>query len=220
LPGVQYTAFIDPAGGGGPNADSFTAAVAHREHDGTIVVDAVFERRPPFSPEAAVREIADGLRRYGITSAQADRYAGQFPTEHFAKCNIVISAAEKPKSDLYRDFLPLLNSGKVELPDCPRLLAQLLNLERRTAHGGRDSIDHPRGLHDDLANVVAGVCVTLVGKTSQPIQILDTFSGRVIRTLGGTKTADPLEGLPGELRHDPSWLAFIRRHGVQAALAR
>jgi hypothetical protein len=33
-------------------------------------------------------------------------------------------------------------------------------LERRTARGGRDSIDHPAGpsYHDDLANCVAGLC--------------------------------------------------------------
>lgn len=33
---------------------------------------------------------------------------------------------------------------------------QLVGLERRTARGGRDSIDHPPGGHDDVANAVAG----------------------------------------------------------------
>ena len=36
------------------------------------------------------------------------------------------------------------------------LHAQLLGLERRTARGGRDSIDHAPDSHDDLANVAAG----------------------------------------------------------------
>jgi hypothetical protein len=40
---------------------------------------------------------------------------------------------------------PLLNSGRVELLDNSRLISQLCNLERRTARGGRDSIDHPPG---------------------------------------------------------------------------
>jgi hypothetical protein len=31
-------------------------------------------------------------------------------------------------------------------------------LERRTRSGGRDVIDHPVGGHDDLSNVLAGVC--------------------------------------------------------------
>ena len=35
---------------------------------------------------------------------------------------------------------------------------QLANLERRTARGGRDSIDHaPGAAHDDIANAVSGV---------------------------------------------------------------
>ena len=44
--------------------------------------------------------------------------------------------------------------------------AQLVGLERRTARGGRDSIDHgPRG-HDDVVNAAAGALVLL--KDSKP----------------------------------------------------
>ena len=50
----------------------------------------------------------------------------------------------------------------LELLDTPRLHAQLLGLERRTACGGRDSIDHAPGAHDDVANAVAGA---LAGRT-------------------------------------------------------
>jgi hypothetical protein len=71
--------------------------------------------------------------------------------------------AEKPKSDIYRDLLPSLNSGRAELLDLPRLSAQLCGLERRTARGGRDSLDHGPGAHDDIANAVAGVLVRTVG---------------------------------------------------------
>jgi hypothetical protein len=62
---------------------------------------------------------------------------------------------------VHRDFLPALNSDVVELLDHPRLGAQLAALERRTARGGRDSIDHPPSGRDDLANAVAGA-LTLV----------------------------------------------------------
>jgi hypothetical protein len=57
---------------------------------------------------------------------------------------------------LYAELLPLMNSGRVELLDQPRLLAQLASLERRTARSGRDTIDHPPGAHDDVANAAAG----------------------------------------------------------------
>ena len=53
-------------------------------------------------------------------------------------------------------LLPLINSRRIELLDDARLVDQLCALERRTARGGRDSIDHPPGAHDDLVNAVAG----------------------------------------------------------------
>jgi hypothetical protein len=45
----------------------------------------------------------------------------------------------------------------VRLPDHARLLRKLRLLERRTHRGGKDSVDHPRGGHDDHANAVCGV---------------------------------------------------------------
>ena len=78
--------------------------------------------------------------------------------------------ADKSKSDLYRDALPLINSGKVELLDHPKLVAQLCQLERRVTRAGKDSIDHPPGAHDDLANAAAGVLVTTTGGPP-PLQI-------------------------------------------------
>ena len=50
--------------------------------------------------------------------------------------------AAKPKSDLYRDLLPLINGRRVDLLDQPRPLAQLYGLEHRIARGGCDGIDH------------------------------------------------------------------------------
>jgi hypothetical protein len=61
---------------------------------------------------------------------------------------------------LYRDLLPV-NSRKVDLLDHLRLVNQLCGLERRTARGGRDSIDHGVGGHDDVSNAVAGVVAVL-----------------------------------------------------------
>ena len=45
-----------------------------------------------------------------------------------------------------------INSKAVGLLDHPRLVTQLTSLERTTVRGGRDKVDHPRGLHDDVAN--------------------------------------------------------------------
>jgi hypothetical protein len=56
----------------------------------------------------------------------------------------------------------------VDLLDNARLIAQLVQLERRTARGGRDSIDHPAGGHDDLANAAAGAVVLAAKKAARP----------------------------------------------------
>jgi hypothetical protein len=130
-------------------------AISHREGD-KVIIDAIRERRPPFSPEQVVDEFAGLLKSYHVTKIQGDRYAGEWPREQFKKRGISYEPCEPPKSDLYRDLLPLINSGRVELLDHPRLISQLANLERRTARSGKDSIDHAPGAHDDVANAVAG----------------------------------------------------------------
>ena len=50
-------------------------------------------------------------------------------------------------------------SGRARLLDSPRLIGQLVNLERRASPMGRDRIDHPAGAHDDLSNTAAGALV-------------------------------------------------------------
>ncbi len=61
----------------------------------------------------------------------------------------------------HHDFLALANARRVELLDHPRLAAQFVALERRTARSGKDSIAEPPGAHDDICNAVAGVLVGL-----------------------------------------------------------
>jgi hypothetical protein len=53
----------------------------------------------------------------------------------------------------------------VDLLDVLRLHVQLVCLERRASRGGRDSIDHAPGAHDDLANAAAGALVRATGPT-------------------------------------------------------
>lgn len=156
--GMSYSAFCDPSGG---SSDAMTLAIAHKER-GLAVLDAIRERKPPFSPEAVVSEFAALLKSYGISKVLGDRYAGEWIKEPFRAHHISYESAAKPKSDLYRDFLPIVNSRKADLLDHPKLLQQLVGLERRVARSGKDSIDHAPGAHDDVCNAVAGV-MTNVG---------------------------------------------------------
>jgi hypothetical protein len=153
---TRYFGFVDPSGG---SADSMTLAIGHREGD-VVVIDALRERRPPFSPDGVVQEFAALLQSYRVGRITGDRYAGEWPRERFRERQISYEPAAKPKSVLYGDLLPLVNSRRLDLLDDPRLLNQLVGLERRTARGGRDSIDHAPGAHDDLANAVAGLAAS------------------------------------------------------------
>jgi hypothetical protein len=82
-------------------------------------------------------------------------------------------------SDIYRDGLPLINSGRIELLDSPQLVLQLCALERRVARSGKDSIDHPPGsFHDDVANAVMGVLVTATSGP-QTLRITDAALRRL-----------------------------------------
>lgn len=156
---IQYQAFVDPSGG---SADSMTIAVAHMEANGIAVLDAVREVRPPFSPDAVAQEFAALLKSYGISRVVGDAYGGEWPRERFAAYGIAYELSKKFKSVIYGEFLPALNGQRVRLLDLPRLIGQLCTLERRTARGGRDSIDHQPGAHDDVANAACGVLVQVI----------------------------------------------------------
>lgn len=153
--GLDYQAFVDPSGGG---QDGFSLAIGHIDGE-HAVVDLVRERHG--SPAAIVEEHAETLARYGVRKVVGDRYAGRWPRDEFLKYGITYEPSEQDRSALYLEFLARLNSGQVELPRDAKLHRQLCALERRTGRGGKDTIDHPPGGHDDLANAVAGVVASM-----------------------------------------------------------
>ncbi len=160
--GVKYFAFTDPSGG---SADSFTLAIGHGDGD-RLVLDCLREVRPPFSPENVVIDFATLLKQYGIVSVCGDRYGGEWPREQFRNNGIEYIVSERTKSEIYLEFLPLLNSGRIQLLDNLRLINQLCGLERKTSRVGKDSVDHQPGGHDDLCNAGCGVLVNIVALSS------------------------------------------------------
>jgi hypothetical protein len=161
---LKYFAFCDPSGG---SADSMTLAIAHRERD-RVIIDAIREVKPPFSPEGVVEDFSALLKSYRVLTVTGDRYAGEWPRERFRKCGVTYRVGDKTKSDLCRDLLPLLNARLISLPRSQRLVDQLTGLERRVSRGGKDSIDHAPGGHDDLSNAVAGAC-DLIARTLRAV---------------------------------------------------
>ena len=160
VPVVHYSAFCDPAGGSG--GDSFTLAVGHREGD-IITIDAIRERKPPFSPSAVVAEFSALFKAYSIGSVHGDKYAGSWPSEAFSKHGITYQPAPMAKSDLYVNALAALNSGRVALVDHPKLVNQVVGLERRSGRG-KDIIDHAPGAHDDVCNSALGLVALMAAK--------------------------------------------------------
>ena len=130
-----YRCFVDPASGSG--TDSFTAAVAHR-HGDQVVIDAVREIKPPFSPQAAISELAAFAKSYRVDKVVGDHYGGEFPRELFSKSGLSYELSKQYKSDLYRELLPLLNSKNIVLPKHDKLFNQIVGLERKVARGGHD----------------------------------------------------------------------------------
>lgn len=165
-----YTAFVDAAGGAG--TDSFTCAIGHHSED-VAILDALYERPPPFSPRATVAEIAGLLKQYGISRVTGDRYAGDWPAEAFREHGVTYEPAGRTRSEIYVEAIPLFTSGRVRLLDNKRLVDQFAGLRRRVQPGGREQIDHGANAHDDLCNAAAGV---LVGAAADPLRIWDRLA--------------------------------------------
>jgi hypothetical protein len=106
--------------------------------------------------ECASAAFAALLKSYRVSRVTGDRYAGESERELVRKHGIAYDLAKQTKSELFRDLLPLLNSGRIFLPRNDRLQGQIVGLERRTSAVGRDTISHPDRGHDDVANAVAG----------------------------------------------------------------
>ena len=140
-----------------------TLAICHNEDD-TVVLDCLRERKPPFKPSDVAAEFIETLQRYHVTIVYGDRFAGEWCRQPFRDQNIFYKLADRPKSDLYRDTLPILNSRTVSLLDNRVLIGQLTSLERSTGSTGRDKIDHPRGGHDDVCNAACGAIVLATQK--------------------------------------------------------
>ncbi len=168
--GILYRAFTDPSGG---SADSFGLAIGHRDGD-AVVVDALREFRPPFSPEAVVEELSALLKSYGVREVTGDRYAGEWPRERFRRAGIGYVLAPEPASGLFLSLVATINGGRIALPDNDRLVSQLCALERRVSRGGgRDVIGHPAhaGAHDDIAVCVAGLSFLLTQRPERRLAL-------------------------------------------------
>lgn len=153
--GHSYIGFADLSGG---VHDSSACGIAHAEGE-HVVLDALYERRAPHSPEAAIAEISELLRSYFLSEVHGDKYASGFVIDAFSRCGISYHQADKNRSELYLGALPMFTSGRVSLIDNPRMVEQFAALERRTYPSGQDKVNHPSSGADDASNAAAGALV-------------------------------------------------------------
>lgn len=186
----------------GGRTDATAAAVTHREGD-LIIVDACRYWPAPHDPVAVAKEVAEFLAGYKLTSAVADQYGAELSRSIYSEAGVSLMPAEVNRSEAYLACLPLFTSGRIEIPDDPRLRSELLSLERRTGRTGKDAVDHHAGLHDDLAN---SVCLAAWRASKQSAsadnQVYINFS---------TINAG-LEGLDGGTEIHSPFLGHVRIH--------
>ncbi|MBZ9718546.1 hypothetical protein LB519_11855 [Mesorhizobium sp. AD1-1] len=172
-----YTAFCDPAGGSG--TDSFTLGIGHDGLDDQqlgkdlIILDLVDEVKPPFRPEQVVMKFAATLKTYGCDSVYGDNYAAQWVVDAFDRYGIRYIKSPLNKSELFLNFLPMLNSRSIQLLDHSKLVSQLVGMQRRVTSGGRETIDHNPNGHDDVANAVAG-CLAVIARNRRQTKTTTT----------------------------------------------
>jgi hypothetical protein len=181
--GEQYYCFLDSASGIAKGGDSMAMGIAsvrglyddsnNRPLGDVYVLDFVREVQPPFESNAVAADFAKIMRSYGISRCVTDRFSYGWVEPVFREHGIFLEYSQKTKSEIYLAALPLLGSGSIRLLDNSRLKAQILNLERRVARGGHESVDHPTGnFHDDLANVALGALVLAHVANNRPRTIL------------------------------------------------
>jgi hypothetical protein len=169
---VHYYGYADPSGG---RHDRFAVAVAHREDD-LCVLDAIRAWTPPFNPSDVIAEAAAFLRPYNVATVHGDRYAAEFVTAAVAAEGLTYVPADKDRSALFLELLPLVNSGSVLLLDHSELLRELRGLERRRG-ATRDRVDHRPGSYDDRAVAAAGALVMAVRKPGMgEAEVIDLLS--------------------------------------------
>jgi hypothetical protein len=171
-PHHRYVAFLDPSGG---SVDSMALAVGHLE-GADVLIDALRDLKPPFSPEAVTAEFAALMKSYRVTSVTSDRYAGAWVAERLRTHGMAHDVSKLSASELFVALVPALNGGRVQLLDNVGLLNQLVALERRNTVSSKPSVGHPRNGHDDASVCIAGVCHALLGREPAPVASITSLA--------------------------------------------
>ncbi len=152
---VSYRAFVDPSGGVG--RDSYTICIGHKSGD-RFIVDVIRGTCGAFNPQQQTLEYATLLKDYRVYTVVGDHYAAEWVASAWraARPSITYNPCDIAKSAVYLESLPWWTRGLIRIPNHPKLIRELRQLERHTHRSGRDTVDHGRNGTDDHANAVCG----------------------------------------------------------------
>jgi hypothetical protein len=152
--GVFYRAFADPSGGAS-SGDFYSLAIGHKPGE-KFVTDVVRGKQGPFDPYALTKEYCDLCRQYKIGTVYTDAYAAEWVAQAFRDAGMIHATIDLTKSELFQEVEPVFMRGLIELPPHDVSIREFRLLERRLGNV-KEAIGHPRGVHDDHANAIAGV---------------------------------------------------------------
>jgi hypothetical protein len=95
-----------------------------------------------------VQEFSAILKSYHLPEVHGDRFGADWVKERFQSPNRMGSLtkdSQRNRSEIFLEFLALLNSCRIELLDHPRLASQLCGLERRSGQVGYERVGHAPG---------------------------------------------------------------------------
>lgn len=159
----------------GFRSDSSSLALVHRRGK-TYRVAEVLEMRPedgvPLRPSKTVEAFAAKMRAHGAKYLMADGHYRESIAEHLSDHKLAYAAAPALPAEAYMRVRAMFRQGSVKLPNNPRLIQQLREVQGRPLPGGGMSIVHPRwskGGHGDIADAVVYALHQLGGhETEKP----------------------------------------------------
>jgi hypothetical protein len=163
-PTERYVCFVDAASGTS-GGDSFCIGIAHKTSwSDQVILDVLREFKPPYLVDTAIKEAVSLCRQYRIETMVGDHWSGDFIRQRVSALGggLRYEVSTRTKSVICLEALPLIGAGRgrCELLENRRLISQATDLERRvTRSSGRETVEHPPGGHDDVANAAFGAIV-------------------------------------------------------------
>lgn len=158
----------------GFRSDSSALIIVVRRAAQLFVAECV-ELRPEggvaLQPGDVVRVFAEVCKRWGAKYVMADGHYRESITEHLKMHGLVYAPAPATPSGPYVRVRGLLRESRLSLPQEPRLIQQMREVQGRPQSGGGISIIHPRwatGGHGDLCAALV-LAVDQAGGTIVPV---------------------------------------------------